>query len=129
MRYKSENSCDLDEGWPECWNKNCEKHRDEGIDFSDIPEITEFGPDATIGQFYRQERERIGMNTALPLAKEGPIKGKYEQCVVYPLFKVGRRYFERLSTARCYARFSKDPLEAWVPPERRVNGKAWEVVR
>jgi hypothetical protein len=103
---------------------------DEGIDFSDIPETTEFGPDATIGRFYRKgEGDVTHGNEGIPLAKEAKIKGKYEQTVVYPLYKCGRRYFERLSTARCYARFSKDPLQAWISPERRVDGKAWEVVR
>ena len=62
--------------------------------------------------------------------KELPAKGKFENRVVYPLFRVNRRYFERLSTARCYSRMTEgQPVEQWMPPELRVAGKIWEVVR
>ena len=37
----------------------------------------------------------------------------------YPFYRVGRRYFTRLSESRRWAKVTGEPVEKWIPLEQR----------
>ena len=39
----------------------------------------------------------------------------------YPFYRVGRRYFLRLSESRKWEKVTGEPVEKWIPPEQRAD--------